>query len=202
MHHNHDEGFGSRVKRFIGRHRGRGHWARFGGELGGDFGRGFGRFAAGRKLASGDLQLVILALLAEQSRHGYDIIKELEERSKGFYAPSPGMVYPALTYLEEIGHAAVAAEGTKKLYSITDSGTAHLSEHKPEAEAILAQLAAVGQKLERVREFFSGEEDGGDLHDARHAVRHALREKRHASPDERKRVADILRRAAGEIRGN
>ena len=64
-------------------------------------------FGMGRKLASVDLQLLILGLLAEKPRHGYEIIKALDERSKGFYVPSPGMVYPALTYLEEIGHATV-----------------------------------------------------------------------------------------------
>ncbi len=73
-------------------------------------------FGMGRKLASVDLQLLILGLLAEKPRHGYEIIKALDERSKGFYIPSPGMVYPALTYLEEIGHATVEADGSRKLY--------------------------------------------------------------------------------------
>ena len=72
-----------------------GGWFAEGGELGG---RGFGM---GRKLASADLQLLILGLLAEKPRHGYEIIKALDELSRGFYAPSPGMVYPALTYVEE-----------------------------------------------------------------------------------------------------
>ena len=84
----------------------------------------------GRKLASADLQLLILELLAEKPRHGYEIIKALDERSKGFYAPSPGMVYPALTYLEEIGHATVETEGARKLYHITELGRAHLEEHR------------------------------------------------------------------------
>src|SRR5579863_2576903 len=98
---------------FFGRHGGRGFGGRFGGwfaeggELGG---RGFGM---GRKLASADLQLLILGLLADKPRHGYEIIKSLDGLSKGFYAPSPGMVYPALTYLEEIGHATVETEGTR-----------------------------------------------------------------------------------------
>ena len=93
-------------------------------------GRGFGM---GRKLASVDLQLLILRLLEEKPRHGYEVIKELDERSKGFYVPSPGMVYPALTYLEEIGHATVEAVGTRKLYSITEAGKQHLdaqSQHR------------------------------------------------------------------------
>src|SRR5215471_16257227 len=101
----------------MGRHPvgfGSGHFAP--GWMGGG-GRGF---RTGRKLAAPDLQLIILALLAEKARHGYELIKAMEERSGGFYAPSPGMIYPALTYLEEIGYATVAAEGAKKLYYITD----------------------------------------------------------------------------------
>ncbi len=66
-------------------------------------GMGGRAFGMGRKLASVDLQLLILALLSDKPRHGYEIIKALDERSKGFYAPSPGMVYPALTYLEKSG---------------------------------------------------------------------------------------------------
>ncbi|MGI4797413.1 MAG: PadR family transcriptional regulator [Janthinobacterium lividum] len=80
----------------------------------------------GRRMGSADLQLVVLALLAEQPAHGYELIRKLEERSGGFYVPSPGMIYPALTYLEEIEHAAVAPDGNRKLYSITDAGRAHL----------------------------------------------------------------------------
>src|SRR5512144_1736182 len=64
-------------------------------------------FRSGRKLGADHLQLVILALLEEKPRHGYEIIKALEERSGGFYSPSPGTIYPALTYLEELGYASV-----------------------------------------------------------------------------------------------
>src|SRR5271156_1031737 len=122
MHH--------RLHHFFGRHhggRGFGHFGRGfmdGGEPGG---RAFGM---GRKLASTDLQLLILGLLAEKPRHGYEIIKALDERSKGFYIPSPGMVYPALTYLEELGHATIETEGSRKLYHITELGREHLEEHR------------------------------------------------------------------------
>ena len=123
--------------------RGRfGGWFADGGELGG---RGFGM---GRKLASADLQLLILALLAEKPRHGYEIIKALEERSKGFYVPSPGMVYPALTYLEEIEHATVESEGARKRYHLTDLGRAYLEEHREETDALFAQFRRVGERLE------------------------------------------------------
>jgi DNA-binding PadR family transcriptional regulator len=78
-----------------------------------------GDFPGGRKLDAIDIQLVILTLLAEQPAHGYELIKSLEERSGGFYTPSPGVIYPALTYLHEIGHTSVEQQGTRKLYSIT-----------------------------------------------------------------------------------
>src|SRR5579862_7071871 len=123
------------------------------GEMGG---RGF---RTGRKLSGSDLQLVILALIALKPRHGYEIIKELEERSNGFYAPSPGVIYPALTYLEEIGYASVVTEGTKKQYSITAEGRAFLKENRDSAEAMLSQLERFGSKMGRVREIFSGFDD-------------------------------------------
>ena len=177
--------------------------------------RGVHGFRAGRKLGSDDLQLVILALLEEKSRHGYEIIKALGERSGGFYSPSPGMVYPALTYLEELGYAVVEAEGTKKLYQITEEGRRHLDERRAFAEAIFAQLRWVGSRMEHVRRAFEGHEAtstsdhdtaarrgfGKSLNEARHLLRAALVSKFDADADEQNRVADILRRAADEIVG-
>src|ERR1700728_1795764 len=121
---------------FFGRHhggRGFGHFGKGFMDSGDMGGRAFGM---GRKLASVDLQLLILVLLADKPRHGYEIIKALDERSKGFYVPSPGMVYPALTYLEEIGHAVVEADGTRKLYHITDPGKDYLKENQAKADAL------------------------------------------------------------------
>jgi DNA-binding PadR family transcriptional regulator len=176
------------------------------GVFGGGMGMGGRAFRAGRRLASGDLQLVLLALLAERASHGYELIKALEERSGGFYSPSPGMVYPALTWLEEVGYASVAAEGAKKLYSITDTGRAYLDENRETAETMLRQLEYIGRKMGRVREIFGGfdEEDDADAQGigaARRELRQALREKRGASAEERLRVAQILREAAARIRG-
>lgn len=199
---------------FMGRHHaGRGFAGRFGGwfaeggELGG---RGYGM---GRKLGSTDLQLLILKLLADKPRHGYEIIKALDELSRGFYVPSPGMVYPALTYLEEIGHATVAADGTRKLYSITEAGRQHLSEQQSVAEALLAQFQRVGERMEHLRHAMRSraERDGEELYPddrrgaiepllrARRALKAALAEKRDSSPEEQERIADILRRAADAI---
>ncbi len=177
-------------------------------------GRGFGR---GRKLASVDLQLLILGLLDEKPRHGYEIIKAVDERSKGFYAPSPGMVYPALTYLEEIGHATVETEGTRKLYHITDLGRAHLEEHRSEIDALFAQFSRIGERMEHLRRAMRSEESrdgtrseggGGDerrgskpLMRARRALKSALADKWDSPAEEQERIAEILRRAAEEISG-
>ena len=168
-----------------------------------------GRFPIGRKLGSNELQLVLLALLAERSSHGYELIKALEERSGGFYSPSPGMIYPALTYLEEVGHASVEAEGARKLYSITEPGRDYLQKHRDVAGAILSELERIGSKMGRLREVFAGSEPSGDderaegpldVWLARRELKAALREKRRVDAQEARRIADILKKAAAEIR--
>jgi DNA-binding PadR family transcriptional regulator len=158
--------------------------------FGSPFGRHGGRgFMGGRKLGAEDLQLVILALLAEQPRHGYEIIKQLEEVSRGFYAPSPGMVYPALTFLEEVGQATVETEGARKRYHITDAGRARLAEQRDFVDAVLAQLARAGSRMERMRQAFAGEERHPDeevghaaVDRARRALRNALIARLSAAP--------------------
>jgi len=203
MHHHFEKRHQHKGRRFMDRHPGHGS-GRFAAGFGGGVGRGF---RTGRKLGSGDLQLVILALLAEKPRHGYEIIKEFEERSGGFYGPSPGMVYPALTYLEEIGHATVATEGTKKLYRITAAGSSHLAAHRTTVDAILEQLARIGGKMARVREAFAGEEASDEermteaLRAARRQLKSALIAKLGAEPEEQGRIAQILQHAAEAIRG-
>ena len=105
------------------------------------------RGRSGRMFEQGDLKLVILRLLEEKPRHGYEIIKELETRSRGAYSPSPGTVYPTLTMLEDLGYArAVPEEGGKRIYEITDEGRKHLAEHGP----------AVNDIFERISRFVEG----------------------------------------------
>jgi DNA-binding PadR family transcriptional regulator len=169
-----------------------------GGFMGGD------GFPSGRKLGSAELQLVLLALLVEQPAHGYELIKTLEERSNGFYTPSPGMIYPALTYLDEIGHAEASADGNRKLYTITDAGREHLAANKDQADMILLALSRIGGRMADIREAFSGLQDADpdasdDLHHARHALKHALMRSRGASAEEAKRLAKILKNATAEI---
>lgn len=193
-----------------GRHAGFG--GLFGQFGGGEF--GWHSFRAGRKLGSNDLQLLILALLNDKPAHGYEIIKALEERSGGFYTPSPGMVYPALTYLEEVGHVASQADGTKKLYEITAPGRAYLEQNREVADRMFRQLAWIGEKMEHVRRAFGGEREGEsatssdtrygmsrELHEARMELRAALGEKKGSTLEEQRRIAEILKRAADQVRG-
>src|SRR5271169_5792766 len=138
-------------RHFSGRHR------FFGGFRGGFMGGPAMR--AAKMLASGDLQLVILALLSEKPRHGYEIIKAVEEHSSGVYTPSPGMVYPALTYLEEMSYATASTEGTKKLFSITEEGSAHLTKNRTTADEIWNRLAIYGRKLAHYQRQYAEDED-------------------------------------------
>ncbi|RJT39206.1 PadR family transcriptional regulator [Mesorhizobium waimense] len=168
---------------------------KFGGGRGGGFGpfghggRGGGRggpgdmFRAGRMLADGDLKLITLSLLAEAPRHGYDIIKALEERTSGVYSPSPGVVYPTLTFLEEAGYATSSAEGNKKVFSITEAGQAHLEENREMIDHVLDHLERFGRKMAKARDWFGWNDDGEEggrrgrheKRDAFRAVRHRLR---------------------------
>lgn len=235
----------------------------------GEWGGFGGNFRIGRMLASGDLRLVALFLIEQQPRHGYDLIKAIEEHSKGFYSPSPGIVYPALTYLEEAGYVTSAAEGNKKLYTITDEGRTHLNDNREAIQSTLDFLAKAGSGMEHLRErmasqdfpFTPGEAEqfrerfrgmgrefgrhgwfgdrGGppphpdqperperpqrperpergeqysgrpdrdlddvapEVNDARKALKKAIKEAIRRDPEEDRRVAEILRRAAQEIR--
>jgi DNA-binding PadR family transcriptional regulator len=205
----------SRLHHYFGRFRGHhahgfGYFGKGFMEGGGMGGRGFGM---GRKLASADLQLLILGLLNEKPSHGYEIIKALEERSNGFYVPSPGMVYPALTYLEEIGHATVEAVGARKQYHITESGKQYLESNRSSAEALFTQFNRVGERMDRLRRALDAEEAGEEisadhdrrgskeLHRARRDLKLALHDKWGGSPEEQQRIAEILKRAAAEILG-
>jgi DNA-binding PadR family transcriptional regulator len=103
-----------------------------------------------RMFDAGALRLTLLLLLQDQPRHGYDFIRALEERTGGAYAPSPGIVYPTLTLLQDLGHIAeTTIEGAKRLFSITSAGRAHLDAHRAEAEAALARLDALGAENSR-----------------------------------------------------
>jgi len=212
-----------------------------------------GNFRIGRMLASGDLRLVALYLIEQQPRHGYDLIKAIEEKSHHIYSPSPGIVYPALTFLEEAGYVTSATEGNKKLYTITDEGRTHLSDNREAIESTLDFLGKAGARMEEWRKQwqsgnfpfseeqreqfrdgwpFGGRGDHGgpqhrhgpgdfgppprpeapprpdrdmddvipEVNDARKALKKAIKEAVRRGPQEEIRVAEVLRRAAQEIR--
>ncbi len=104
---------------------------------------------AERVFDQGDLRFVILKLISEQPRHGYEIIKAIEEKVGGAYSPSPGVIYPTLTLLEELGYVTVeAAEGGKKRYRITEAGEAALEEKKEVVEGIFRRMADLHERFE------------------------------------------------------
>ena len=188
------------------------HWRRHGRgqRSGGRHGMGDGdgvMMRAGRMLAQGDLRLIALALIAEQPRHGYEIIKVLEDKTEGWYTPSPGMVYPTLTYLEEAGYVTAQAEGSKRLFTITDEGRSYLAENKAFVDAVLERLDAVGAKIARVRQRQEEREDERYAPAVSPLVRAALVNLREvaakqldADPDAEPKVVDILARAAAELK--
>ena len=177
-----------------------------------------------KMLGSEELQLVILALVSEKPRHGYEIIKALEEHSSGIYVPSPGMVYPALTYLEEVGYASAEAEGNKKLYRLTETGTEYLTKNKATADDALDQLKRIGRRIADFQKQYTAENEAAEdlsatarnksreeqrqilqtaahYRELRDAVRGVLYEKLDASPEEIDRVTAVIRKAIEEIRG-
>jgi DNA-binding PadR family transcriptional regulator len=167
-------------------------------------GRGMGggeMTRAGRMLAQGDLKLIALALIADQPRHGYDIIKVIEEKTAGWYAPSPGVVYPTLTYLEEMGHVVSQPEGAKKLFVITDDGRDHLGVNRALADAVFDRLAAFGEMM---RQQNGDGADGSDLPPLLRAALDNLREvairQIVKDPDNEAELVAILARAAGDLR--
>ncbi|MDO6387027.1 MULTISPECIES: PadR family transcriptional regulator [Uliginosibacterium] len=97
-----------------------------------------------RMFEHGHLKLLVLSLLQEQPRHGYELIKAIEELAGGDYAPSPGVIYPTLTLLEELGQASVSEHGGKKKYAITAEGAVLLEAERETLERIRARLAAAG----------------------------------------------------------
>jgi DNA-binding PadR family transcriptional regulator len=104
-----------------------------------------GPFRGGRMFEQGDLKYVILQLLSEKPRHGYEVIKALEERFAGAYAPSAGTVYPTLSLLEDMGYASVTLEdGGKKIYTITDEGRKYLEQNQGAVDDIFERIAELG----------------------------------------------------------
>ena len=153
--HMHFSGRGHRGERGLGRMmmneegrgegRGRGGMGRGGmGHGGGGFGGGEGRGGGRRRMfRSGELRLVLLKLIADEPRHGYDLIRAIEEHTGGQYAPSPGVVYPTLTMLVDMGQIEEqAAEGSRKAYAVTEAGIKNLEENSADVAELFKRLDA------------------------------------------------------------
>ena len=193
-HHHHHEGRDAWAREAMGMGRGRGFGRGFGDDesFGGRDGMG-GRFRGGRVFGPGDLKLILLALIAEQPRHGYELIRTIEEMFDGAYAPSPGAVYPTLTLLEEMGHASVESGDGKKLYAVTDEGKAFLAANKDAVDAVMSRMQHTAQMFARAAAPMA-------LREAMHSLKRALF--MHGGPwsaAEVKRVLGIIRKAADDI---
>jgi DNA-binding PadR family transcriptional regulator len=200
--HHGGHGFGHHWHAMRGHGRGGGRSRRHGGAPedstgeGGFFGRrGFGGGSGGgRVFGPGDLRLVLLSLIAEKPRHGYELIKELEQKFSGGYTPSPGSVYPTLTLLEELGFLrSTAEEGTKRLFEVTAAGKRHLDENEAALNSALARMDMAAKAA-------SGERPPNDLHHAMHTLKAALMFHRGGWDEkETERVRKIIEAAAHEI---
>ena len=147
-----------------------------------------------RMFDGGELKLVLLKLIEESPRHGYDLIREIEERTGGAYAPSPGVIYPTLTMLDEMGLIAEQqSEGAKKQYAITPEGSAHLAEHAAEVAELFARLEQLGEQRERT--------SAGPVRRAMFNLKIALKERLAGddASDTLHDVAEILDEAARKI---
>lgn len=142
----------------------------------------------------GDLRLLLLALIKDQPRHGYELIKEIEQRFDGAYAPSPGSVYPTLTLLEELGYVrATAAEGGKRLFEITNEGQAFLKENEAVIDGVMDRMRMAAHAM-------TGHATPDAVYQAVRTLRAALRfHPGDWSASETERVRKILERAALEI---
>ena len=180
-------GFHHGAERHHGRHGG------FGGPMGHE--RGFGGGGRERHFDNGELRFVILQLIADKPSYGYEIIKAIEERLSGAYAPSPGVVYPTLTMLEEEGYATVSStEGNKKLYAATERGVEYLKENKVVTKAIFGRMEHAGKVFGRGR--------SPQIMRAIMNLRYALKirtERGNLSPEQTRKVAEAIDAAARVI---
>lgn len=160
----------------------------------GDLQGGGGRRGGGRPLGHGDLKLLLLALIEQQPRHGYELIRTIEEMFHGHYSPSPGAVYPTLTMLEEIGHASVESDqGGRKLYAITEEGRAFLDANRAAVDAVTERTRHRARLIAKLAAPMA-------VRKAMHALKHAvLMRSADWNKAEAQRIAAILERAAAEI---
>jgi DNA-binding PadR family transcriptional regulator len=187
----HERWFGPRKHGKFG-HGHHGHGRRFGRSWMEDRGESHGRR---RLFDSSELRLVLLKLISDQPRHGYDLIRAIEELSGGAYVPSPGVVYPALSMLQDLDHIeATGEENARKAFAITPSGTADLTANAATVKALLARLG----ELAATREQTDSAPIRRAMENLRSVLRHRLGEER-VTKDTLYEVAAILDEAAQRI---
>lgn len=182
-----------------GRHDGhRGH--RRGGDDSGH--RDRPSFLRGRKFGADELQILLLTLLKEQASYGYELIKTLSEKSGGLYKPSPGVIYPALTYLEDVGHVTVQQEGNRKRYAINEQGEGWLADNQAIADALLAKLALFARQSESVNQAMSEQRQPFEpsLMQALHELRSQLHSYHGSDEETQRQVAAILQQTLAQLK--
>ncbi|WP_414900286.1 PadR family transcriptional regulator [Sphingomonas flavalba] len=148
-----------------------------------------------RLFDGGELRLVLLALIVDQPRHGYDLIREIETRTGGAYAPSPGVVYPTLTLLADMGLIVEdSADGARKRFTATEAGRAQFAADGPAVEALFARLSALATVTERT--------DGGPVRRAMGNLKAVLQDRLAADDVDQDMLlatAALIDEAAGKI---
>lgn len=146
-----------------------------------------------RVFAPGDLKLLLLALIAEQPSHGYDLIRNIEGLFDGAYCPSPGVIYPTLTFLEESEMVLGDAQAGKKLYTVTDAGRSSLQDQA-------VALEGVRMRIDVSKRSLRGHDRPAEIHEAVHNLRHAL-QMHHGrwTPEEILRVSELLNTTAKAV---
>jgi DNA-binding PadR family transcriptional regulator len=180
------------------------------GKMKGFFGRGPWRggpgFGQGRVFGKGDLKYVILDLLQDRPAHGYELIRALEERFRGFYSPSPGSVYPTLQLLEDLGYVRSDQRNGKKVYAITDEGREFLEENRQSVDDIwgragegwdpelAAEMREMWREVGGLGRLFGGEMRAGRMD------REKLRRVREVIAGAAREIEDILEERGGTTR--
>ena len=148
-----------------------------------------------RFFGRGDLKYVILDLVKDQPRHGYDIIREMEGRFGGMYAPSPGTVYPTLSLLEDMGLVSVVQQEDRKVYTITEAGRQYLTEHSETLDDIFGRMRTWWQR-----------EGASEIQDTMKEVGETIAylsrqgSRMWSDPEKSRQVKEVLNRTRKELR--
>ena len=160
----------------------------------------------GRKFDAHELHLLLASLLREAPRHGYQLRKQLDSLSNGFYSPSPGVLYPALARLEAQGHATIQMQGKRKRYHLTEAGHAYVAGHQAQLDHLFAVLRHAARKIVWMRqaetdEALASAETGWlpEFVAVRRELKQVMLAQSEASPAEQQRIVAILRRAIQKI---